>query len=41
MTQTPQINQFDKHLNAERLTAFIDGELPPTEQQEIEQHLTS
>ncbi len=41
MTQTPQTNQFAEHLNAERLTAFIDGELPPTEQQRIEHHLSS
>ena len=40
MTQTPQTNQFTDHLNAEKLNAFIDGELPPDERQGIEQHLT-
>ena len=41
MTQPPQTNQSTEHLNAERLTAFIDGELPPAERQGIEQHLTT
>jgi anti-sigma factor RsiW len=40
MTQTPQTNQSAKHLNPDKLNAFIDGELPPSEQQGIEQHLT-
>jgi anti-sigma factor RsiW len=35
-----QITQSTEHLNQERLNAFIDGELPAVEQQEIEQHLT-
>jgi anti-sigma factor RsiW len=37
MNQTPQITE---HLNPDTLNAFIDGELPPTERQGIEQHLT-
>jgi anti-sigma factor RsiW len=40
MTQTPQTNQSAQHLNPDKLSAFIDGELPPSEQQGIEQHLT-
>jgi anti-sigma factor RsiW len=40
MTQTPQTNQSTEHLNPDALNAFIDGELPPTEQQGIEQHLS-
>ncbi|HTF67910.1 MAG TPA: zf-HC2 domain-containing protein [Edaphobacter sp.] len=40
MTQTPQTNRSTEHLNVEKLNAFIDGELPPNEQQGIEQHLT-
>ena len=39
MNQTPQTNQSTEHLNTDKLNAFIDGELPPTEQQGIEQHL--
>jgi anti-sigma factor RsiW len=38
MNQTPQITD---HLNPGTLNAFIDGELPPTERQGIEQHLTT
>jgi anti-sigma factor RsiW len=38
MNQTPQINE---HLDPDTLNAFIDGELPPTERQGIEQHLTT
>ncbi len=40
MNQTPQTNQSTEHLDPDRLNAYIDGELPPTEQQGIEQHLT-
>ena len=40
MTQTPQTSPSTKHLNPDKLNAFIDGELPPSEQQGIEQHLT-
>jgi anti-sigma factor RsiW len=40
MTQTPQINQPTEHLNPDAVSAFIDGELSPAEQQGIEQHLT-
>ena len=40
MIQTPQTNQSTDHLNPDRLNAFIDDELPPTERQEIERHLT-
>jgi len=39
MNQTPQTNQTIEHLNPDQLNAFIDGELPPIEQQGIEQHL--
>ncbi|WP_433984339.1 zf-HC2 domain-containing protein [Tunturiibacter empetritectus] len=38
MSQTPQVIE---HLNPDRLNAFIDGELPPTECYGIEQHLTT
>ena len=41
MTQSIQLNQAVEHLDPEKLSAFIDGELPPTGQQEIEQHLTT
>jgi anti-sigma factor RsiW len=41
MTQTPQTNQSTQHLNPDKLNAFIDGELPPSEQQGIGQHLTA
>jgi anti-sigma factor RsiW len=41
MNQTPQINQSTEHLDPDTLSAFIDGELPPSEQQGIEQHLTT
>jgi anti-sigma factor RsiW len=45
MTQTPQTNQSTEllnpnHLDPDTLNAFIDGELPLTEQQGIEQHLS-
>jgi anti-sigma factor RsiW len=33
------MNQSAEHLNPERLNAFIDGELPASEQQIIQQHL--
>jgi anti-sigma factor RsiW len=39
MTQTPQMNQPSEHLDPDNVDAFIDGELPATEQQGIEQHL--
>jgi anti-sigma factor RsiW len=38
MNQTPQITE---HLSSYTLNAFIDGELPPTERQGMEQHLTT
>jgi anti-sigma factor RsiW len=41
MTQPTQLNQFTEHLNPDTLNAFIDGQLPPAKQQEIEQHLTN
>jgi anti-sigma factor RsiW len=41
MNQTPQTNQSAEHLDPDKLNAFIDGELPPAEQQRIEQHLTT
>jgi anti-sigma factor RsiW len=45
MNQPPQTSQSverlsPEHLNPDTLNAFIDGELPPTDQQGIEQHLT-
>jgi anti-sigma factor RsiW len=40
MTQPTQLNQFTEHLNPDTLNAFIDGELPLTKQQGIEQHLS-
>jgi anti-sigma factor RsiW len=40
MNQTPQTNQSIEHLKPDMLSAFIDSELPPPEQQRIEQHLT-
>jgi anti-sigma factor RsiW len=46
MTQISQTNQPPAHLDPEHLSpdalnAFIDGELPPAEQQGIEQHLAT
>jgi anti-sigma factor RsiW len=46
MTQPTQSNQFDDrlspgHLDPDKLNAFIDGELPPAEQQGIDQHLAT
>jgi anti-sigma factor RsiW len=46
MTQIPQPNQSTTplgpaHLDPDKLSAFIDGELPPAEQQGIEQHLAA
>ena len=41
MTQSIQLNQAVEHLDPEKLSAFIDGELPPTGQQGIEQHHTT
>jgi anti-sigma factor RsiW len=39
MNETPQTNQSVEHLNPDKLNAFIDGELSPSEQQGIERHL--
>jgi anti-sigma factor RsiW len=41
MNQAPQTNQSAEHLDPDRLSAYIDGELPPAEQQRIEQHLAA
>ena len=41
MNQTPQANQSTGHLDAVKLTAFVDGELVPAEKQRIEQHLAT
>jgi anti-sigma factor RsiW len=41
MTQTPHINPDVEHLNPGMLSAFIDGELSPTEKQAVEQHLAT
>ena len=45
MTQTPHPNpaiDLDRnHLDPDKVSAFIDGELPPTEEQGIEQHLST
>jgi anti-sigma factor RsiW len=46
MNQTPQTNPAiehldPNHLDPDKLNAYIDGELPPAEQQRIEQHLTA
>jgi anti-sigma factor RsiW len=46
MNQTPQATQSTEqlgpgHLGPDKLNAFIDGELPPADQQGIEQHLTT
>jgi anti-sigma factor RsiW len=46
MTQPTQSNQSAEnlspdHLDADKLNAFIDGELPPAEQQGIDQHLAT
>jgi anti-sigma factor RsiW len=41
MNQTPQTNQSTEHLDPDKLNAYIDAELPPTEQQAIEQHLAT
>jgi anti-sigma factor RsiW len=38
MNESTRLNE---HLDPDKLSAFIDGELPPTEQQGIEQHLTT
>jgi anti-sigma factor RsiW len=38
MNEKPQITE---HLNSYTLNAFIDGELPPTERQGAEEHLTT
>jgi anti-sigma factor RsiW len=40
MTQSIPINQSIEHLDPEKLSALVDGELPTTGQQGIEQHLT-
>jgi anti-sigma factor RsiW len=39
MNSTPQTNQSIEHLDPDKISAFIDGELSPSEQQGIEQHL--
>jgi anti-sigma factor RsiW len=46
MNQTPQTNPAIEHLDPnhlgpDQLNAYIDGELPPTQQQGIEQHLVT
>ena len=41
MNQTPQTNQGTGHIDPDKLTAFIDGELSSAEQQGIDQHLTT
>jgi anti-sigma factor RsiW len=46
MNQTPQINPAIEpldpdHITPDQLSAFIDGELPPADQQRIEQHLAT
>ncbi len=40
MTQTPQTDHLTGHLDSDKLNALLDGELQPSEQQGIEQHLT-
>jgi anti-sigma factor RsiW len=41
MNQTPQTNPAIEHLDPDQLSAYIDGELSPSEQQRIEQHLAT
>jgi len=41
MNQTPQTFSSTRHIDPEKLNAFIDNELSPTEQQGIEQHLSA
>jgi anti-sigma factor RsiW len=46
MTQTPQTNPAPEHLDPnhlgpDQLNAYVDGELSPTEQPEVEQHLAA
>jgi anti-sigma factor RsiW len=41
MNPTPQTAQPTEHLGPDKLSAFIDGELPPAEQLGIERHLTT
>jgi anti-sigma factor RsiW len=41
MTQHSQTDQSTEHLDPNRLSAFIDGELPLTEREGVEQHLTT
>jgi anti-sigma factor RsiW len=41
MNQTPQTNSVTEHIDADKLNAFVDGELSLAEQQRIEQHLIS
>ena len=41
MTQTPSTNPAIEHLDPDTLSAFIDGELSPQQQQGIDQHLTN
>jgi anti-sigma factor RsiW len=41
MNPMPQTTQSAEHLDPDKLSAFIDGELPPAEQQGIERHLAT
>ena len=41
MNATPQTTQSTEHLSPDKLSAFIDGELPPAEQLGIERHLAT
>ena len=41
MNQTSQTNQPTQHLDPDTLNAFIDGELPPAQQQGFELHLAT
>jgi anti-sigma factor RsiW len=41
MNPMPQATQSAEHLDPDKLSAFIDGELPPAEKQGIERHLAT
>jgi anti-sigma factor RsiW len=41
MNQAPQTNQSNAHLDPDKLSAFIDGELALADRRGIEQHLTT
>jgi anti-sigma factor RsiW len=41
MNPMPQTTQSAEHLDPDKLSAFIDGELPPAEKQGIERHLAT